>query len=75
MKNTRIRISLEETILGILPTRMTSLRRSDDSTPEKSATMGGARSPMTTKKAIAVPIKKPIMLISTLNLPAGPKVW
>ena len=54
---------------------MTVLKRPDDSIPVKSATMGGARSPITTKKAIAVPIMKPIMLISTLNLPAGPKVW
>ena len=47
----------------------------DFSRPKRSATMGGARSPMTTKKAIAVPIMNPIMLTSTLNLPAGPKVW
>jgi hypothetical protein len=54
---------------------MTSLSRMEDSTPAKSAMIGGARSPMTTKKAIAVPMRNPIMLISTPNLPAGPNVW
>jgi hypothetical protein len=38
------------------------------------AMMGGARSPMTTKKAMHVPTMNPIMLISTAILPGAPKV-
>lgn len=35
----------------------------------------GPRSPTTTKYAMQVPIKKPIMPTSTANLPAGPNTW
>ena len=40
--------------------------------PRCSETIGGARSPITTKKAIHVPPKNPIMKTSIAILPAAP---
>jgi hypothetical protein len=37
--------------------------------------ISGPKSPMTTKKAMHVPSRKPIMLNSTASLPVGPNVW
>ena len=37
--------------------------------------IGGARSPMTTKKAMQVPARNPMTQTSTASFPAGPKTW
>ncbi len=55
--------------------RMTIRRFAVASTFASDATMGGARSPMTTKNAVQVPSRKPIMLTSTASLPPEPNVW
>ena len=39
------------------------------------AMIAGPKSPITTKNAIAVPTRKPIILNSTHNLPTAPNVW
>ena len=59
----------------VLPMRMTRRRLAEGAMPRMLPTMGGAKSPMTTKKAVQVPMRKPIILTSTHNLPAGPNVW
>ena len=38
-------------------------------------TMGGAKSPMMTKKPTQVASIKPMVQSSTANLPMGPKAW
>lgn len=44
-------------------------------TPVISDIISGPRSPITTKNAMQVPIKNPIIPISTMNLPKAPKAW
>ena len=39
------------------------------------ATIAGPKSPTTTKNAIQVPIRNPMMHSSTTVLPGGPNVW
>ena len=45
----------------VVPVRMTSLRLAVCSMPVNSARRGGPRSPITTKNAMAVPTRKPII--------------
>ena len=62
-------------MIMVLPMRMTRRRLAEGAMPRMFPTIGGAKSPITTKKAVHVPIRKPIILTSTHSLPAGPNVW
>ena len=56
------------------PVRTTILRLAVASIPANLETMGGPRSPMTTKKAMAVPARYPMIPNSTRSFPVCPCV-